>query len=43
MGVMPCRAVQASGKTHVATVLQRGGIRERLADALCAELGLTSR
>lgn len=34
---------QVGGPVHVSTVLQRGGIRERLADALCAELGLTGR
>ncbi len=35
--------MQAGGLALVATALQRGGVRERLADALCLELGLTGR
>ncbi|KAJ9534923.1 hypothetical protein QJQ45_029583 [Haematococcus lacustris] len=35
--------LQVGGSVLVSTVLQRGGVRERLADALCLELGLVGR
>ncbi|KAI8475412.1 MAG: hypothetical protein J3K34DRAFT_517435 [Monoraphidium minutum] len=35
--------LQGGGAALVSTILQRGGVRERLAAALCASLGLTGR
>ena len=39
----PRASMQAGGPAYVSSVLQRCGVRERLADALCQELGLTER
>jgi hypothetical protein len=40
MDLARCCWLQAGGTALVANVLQRAGVRERLADALCADLGL---
>jgi hypothetical protein len=40
MDLAHCSWLQAGGTALVANVLQRAGVRERLADALCADLGL---
>lgn len=37
------RCLQAGGTAQVNNLLQRNGVRERLADALCSELGLESK
>lgn len=37
------RLLQAGGTAQVNNLLQRNGVRERLADALCSELGLETK